>query len=191
MTSGARASPELFTCSAGAHSPPQTSSSAATSDELSTFVNQLATASGVSLERFVDLNSSSADASSSAGGAIILLRLRPPFRPQQQSNSYAMQAIRRTVRADGNFTAYGSVQVVDLASFVIYRGGAGRVINHRPPPALQGDGNARRLSLRIDRSFKDVVANATETALSWTAGLALQTRINGYRLKNPMVAMGG
>lgn len=56
---------------------------------------------------------------------------------------------------------------------------------------LSNDGNARRISLRIDRSYKDIVGNdSTMLAQNWLSTMATNMRISPYRFKNPVLAIG-
>lgn len=56
---------------------------------------------------------------------------------------------------------------------------------------LNGDGNARRIRLMIDRSYKDVIANdSTTMAIQWLQSISQMTRISIYRFKNPYILVG-
>ncbi|KAI1724260.1 hypothetical protein Ddc_05481 [Ditylenchus destructor] len=147
-----------------------------TSTQMMTFVDYLSAASGVFSQRFVALNTTT----DTSGHIVITAKLRPPFKEGQLSNSYAMQSIRRTIHVDGGFTAYGTVKVMNLTDYIVYR-------------VLSGDHNARRLTFKIDRSYKEIVGNESDGyALSgkWTSKMASNMRISAYRFKNPVVSTG-
>jgi len=77
-----------------------------------------------------------------------------------------MQAIRRTIGVDGNFTAFDDVKVVSLMDFVVYR-------------ELRKDGNARRIPLHIDRSYNDIVGNDSQSlAAKWTSGMSNDMQVD-------------
>uniref|UniRef100_A0A915DSH7 PKD/REJ-like domain-containing protein n=1 Tax=Ditylenchus dipsaci TaxID=166011 RepID=A0A915DSH7_9BILA len=145
--------------------------------QLNTFLDYLSSASGVDSQRFAGVNCS-ISVNNQTSVAVITVKLRPPFRDGQQTTSYAMQSIRRTVHIDGGFTAYESVKVTNMGDTVVYR-------------ELMGDKNARRITLRIDRSFKEVVGNDAEgVASKWASRMAKNMRISEYRIKNSVVLTG-
>lgn len=104
-----------------------------------------------------------------------------------------MQSIRRALLEPSGFIAYDSVTVVNVTDNIIYR--SELVCNVRGVLFLRldltNDGNARRIVLRIDRSFKDLVGNdSIMLARSWISTLAANMRLSSYRFKNPVVAIG-
>ncbi|VDK54876.1 unnamed protein product [Cylicostephanus goldi] len=145
-----------------------------TSSQQEHFVSRLASSSHVDQRRFVNAASAAATANSSE----ISLILRPPFLLSQMTNGYAVQAIQRAVHIDSGFKAYDSVAVVKSAYTVINR-------------TLNGDGNARKVIMTIDRSFQTVVGNDTAVMASkWTESMANMLRISIYRFKNARIYMG-
>uniref|UniRef100_A0A9J2PZK7 GPS domain-containing protein n=1 Tax=Ascaris lumbricoides TaxID=6252 RepID=A0A9J2PZK7_ASCLU len=141
--------------------------------ERSMFVSQISAASGVSASRIVDVMCIN------DGTSIVRATLRAPFRPSQKSNSYAVQAITRAVDAsEGGLLVFTSSRAISVNASVIKR-------------VLNGDGNARRIRLMIDRSYKDVIANdSTTMAIQWLQSISQMTRISIYRFKNPYILVG-
>lgn len=60
--------------------------------------------------------------------------------------------------------------------------------------ALAGDKNARRVQLRIGRSYKEVIGTNTNdtnsTTARWLSKIAENTRISEFRFKTPSIATG-
>uniref|UniRef100_A0AC35GIE2 PKD/REJ-like domain-containing protein n=1 Tax=Panagrolaimus sp. PS1159 TaxID=55785 RepID=A0AC35GIE2_9BILA len=153
---------------------------ACTSAQLSNFLGTLSTNSGVGAERFRNY-SCNPGTNISTDPSTIILRLRPPFRFSHISNSFAMQAIKRAVTVGNKMIAYGKVEVTALNATTIYR-------------TLEGDERGRRVPLRIDRSYREVVGgNDTEAAamaIKWAKNLAKDMNIDSQRFKNPIILMG-
>lgn len=102
-----------------------------------------------------------------------------------------MQAIRRCIREESGFIAYDDVSILNMSDFVVYRSLTLNIKKFFYFLDLDYDGNARRLSLRIDKSFKEVVGNdALMHALRWQETMAKNMRISQYRFKNPMILIG-
>ncbi|KAI6191662.1 Endoribonuclease [Aphelenchoides bicaudatus] len=147
-----------------------TTTSRCTPDDSKTFVLGISQATNLDKNRFVNTNCMS--------GGFITTILRPPFRQNQTSNSYAIQSIKKAILAPNGFVAYDSIMIVNLTDSIIYRN-------------LTNDGNARRVALRIDRSFKDLVGNdSVILAQSWISNIANNMRISPYRFKSPVLATG-
>ncbi|VDM39098.1 unnamed protein product [Toxocara canis] len=137
------------------------------------FVSQISAASGVSAKRFVNVMCIN------DGNPIVSATLRAPFRPDQCENSYAVQAIKRAVDgSEGGLPVFTSSYAISVNASVVHR-------------VMNGDGNARRMSLLIDRSFKDVIGNdSAASATRWLQSIAATTRVSIYRFKNPHIFVG-
>ncbi|KAI6209518.1 REJ domain-containing protein [Aphelenchoides besseyi] len=111
-------------------------------------------------------------------GGWLSVILRPAFRENQTTNSYTMQSIKKTMLAPSGFVAFGSVKVTNVTDNVIKRN-------------LTNDGNARRISLRIDRSFKETVGNDSGIlAQNWIENMSNNMRISSFRFKSAHIAIG-
>lgn len=56
---------------------------------------------------------------------------------------------------------------------------------------MDGDGNARRLILKIDKSYKEFVGNDSTTfAYKWITYIAKNLGVSQFRFKNSIVKIG-
>uniref|UniRef100_A0AC34GDU7 Uncharacterized protein n=1 Tax=Panagrolaimus sp. ES5 TaxID=591445 RepID=A0AC34GDU7_9BILA len=153
---------------------------ACTSSQLSNFLGTLSSNSGVAAERFRNYTCN-VGTNLTTDPATITLRLRPPFRFAHISNAFAMQAIKRAVTVGSKMIAYGKIEVTALNATTVFR-------------TLEGDERGRRVPLRIDRSYREVVGGndteASSMALNWAKSLAKDMKIDSQRFKNPVILMG-
>lgn len=147
---------------------------AASSTQRATFLARLAAVSTVDERRFVNCSSTVLSRNASQ----IWVTLRPPFRLSQMTNSYAVQAIQRATETGSGFKAYDSISIVRSTYNVVKRD-------------LNGDGNARKVIITIDRSFQNVVGNDTAVVASkWCESISSMLRVSIYRFKNARVSLG-
>ncbi|KAI6232448.1 REJ domain-containing protein [Aphelenchoides besseyi] len=111
-------------------------------------------------------------------GGWLSVILRPAFRENQTTNSYTMQTIKKAMLAPSGFIAFGSVKVTNVTDNVIKRN-------------LTNDGNARKISLRIDRSFKETVGNDSGVmSEAWIDNMSKNMKISSFRFKSAHIAIG-
>ncbi|KAK6766532.1 hypothetical protein RB195_026057 [Necator americanus] len=145
-----------------------------TATQQSLFISRLAAASRVDDKRLVNQSVVAGSGNSSQ----IWITLRPPFRVNQMTNSYAVQAIQRAVQSESGFKAYDSITVIKSNYSVIKRD-------------LNGDGNARKVIITIYRSFQNVVGNDTTAIINkWCESIANMLRVSNYRFKNARIYLG-
>jgi len=108
-----------------------------------------------------------------------------------------MQSLKRTISCDGGFKVFDNVTILNMTDSVIKRGIKFfcRIQKYSfLYLALIGDGNARKIPLRIERSSKDLSGQNTNDssliAYRWTNSMGRNMRISEFRFKNPAIQMG-
>ncbi|CAB3411726.1 unnamed protein product [Caenorhabditis bovis] len=138
-----------------------------TSNDVSKFFYKLAQLSEIDLRRFVKL--------SNKENKTISAVLRPLFLSTHQSNSYALQAIKKAL---GYEKMLSNVNVEKFSYKVIQRD-------------LQGDRNARKIRINLNQSYANALRNESdEYAKKWTQNIANMLQISEYRLKNAKIFFG-
>ncbi|CAD5234674.1 unnamed protein product [Bursaphelenchus xylophilus] len=148
-----------------------TQQGACTIDESKMAMDNLASTISVEENRFVNITSCNENGTFTA-------ILRPALKQNQTSNSYVVQSIRKTVQQPGGFVAGVNFTINNVTIFIVAR-------------ELFNDGNARRLSLRIDKTLKEVAPSHPDlVAQQWIQSMATNMRISEFRFKNYAILMG-
>ncbi|KAE9554143.1 hypothetical protein FO519_002623 [Halicephalobus sp. NKZ332] len=145
--------------------------------QMSQFLLSISSATTVSTNRFQNITCSPGS-DESLDPATLVCYLRPPFKEGQTDNSHTIQSITRAVGVTGGLQAYGKIFVTGFTADVVER-------------TLQGDGNARKIPLRINKSFRDVVGNDSDSLeQKWSKAIATTMGVDQYRIKNPIISDG-
>ncbi|CAD5229218.1 unnamed protein product [Bursaphelenchus okinawaensis] len=141
-----------------------------TLEQATLVVSSLATVIAVQDTRFVNVTACDED-------GIFEATLRPALNANQTANSYVVQAVVKAVYQPGGFVTSNNV-VDNVTVSVVQR-------------ATNNDGNARRLSLRIEKTLKEIAPkNSDVLAGNWVQTMATNMKISQFRFKNAVLLIG-